>query len=54
MNSKQPDPGRIDICGAHPGGTSAKSWGDLHFAAAMKNAFERAGYRARGIFGSMV
>ena len=46
-SSKSPlDPLSIDICGPMPDNDSAKSWGDYHFALALKKAFEKMGYKA--------
>lgn len=36
----------IDICGAMPDDETKKSWGDLHFAIALKKEFEKRGYKA--------
>lgn len=36
----------IDIYGAMPDHESQKSWGDLHYAVALKKEFERSGYKA--------
>ena len=35
----------IDICGAMPDNESQKSWGDLHYAVALKKEFERSGFK---------
>ena len=44
------DDKQIDICGAMPDDESQKSWGDLHFAVALKKEFERSGFKANIIF----
>lgn len=36
----------IDICGCMPNDHNMKFWGDLYFAQAMKEEFEKRGYRA--------
>jgi GT2 family glycosyltransferase/glycosyltransferase involved in cell wall biosynthesis len=36
----------IDICGAMPDNANTKFWGDYHYALALKNEFEKRGYKA--------
>ena len=36
----------IDICGAMPDNETTKFWGDYHYAVALKNEFEKNGYKA--------
>ncbi|MBE5924447.1 MAG: hypothetical protein E7271_08275 [Lachnospiraceae bacterium] len=35
----------VDICGAHPDNENTKFWGDYHYAMALKNEFEKRGYK---------